>query len=69
MWQSAYWPMLALVFFGNETRPPTVGLDVRFWFQAMTFMLDCFLGSNCRRTSYHTACIQVRLPVDPSSAR
>jgi len=24
-----------------------VGLDVRFWFQAMTFKLDCFLGSNC----------------------
>jgi len=69
MWQSAYRPMLALVFFGNETRPPAVGLDVRFWFQAMTFMLDCFLGSNCRRTSHHTACIQVRLPVDPSSAR
>ena len=55
MWQSAYRPMLALVFFGNETRPPAVGLDVRFWFQAMTFMLDCFLGSNCRRTSHHTA--------------
>jgi hypothetical protein len=55
-----------LVFFGNETRPSAVGLDVRFWFQAMTFMLDCFLGSNCRRTSHHTACIQVRLPVDPS---
>ena len=63
--QSAYRPTLALVFFGNETRPPSVGLDVRFWFQAMTFMLDCFLGSNCRRTSHHTACIQVRLPVDP----
>jgi hypothetical protein len=46
-----------------------VGLDVRFWFQAMTFMLDCFLGSNCRRTSHHTACIQLRLPVDPSSAQ
>ena len=64
--QSAYRPTLALVFFGNETRPSAVGLDVRFWFQAMTFMLDCFLGSNCRRTSHHTACIQVRLPVDPS---
>ena len=34
--------MLALVFFGNETMPPSVGLDVRFWFQAMTFMLDLF---------------------------
>ena len=45
--QSAYCPTLALVFFGNETRPSAVGLDVRFWFQAMTFMLDCFLGSNC----------------------
>ena len=32
--------MLALVFFGNETRPSAVGLDVRFWFHAMTFMLD-----------------------------
>ena len=52
--QSAYRPTLALVFFGNETRPSAVGLDVRFWFQAMTFMLDCFLGSNCRRTSHHT---------------
>jgi hypothetical protein len=41
MWRSAYRPMLALVFFGNETRTPAVGLDVRFWFQAMTFMLDC----------------------------
>src|SRR5271156_4250803 len=51
--QSAYRPTLALVFFGNETRPPSaVGLDVRFWFQAMTFMLDCFLGSDCRRTSH-----------------
>jgi hypothetical protein len=46
--QSAYRPTLALVFFGNETRPSAVGLDLRFWFQAMTFMLDCFLGSNCR---------------------
>jgi len=25
MWQSAYRPMLALVFFGNETRPPCCG--------------------------------------------
>jgi hypothetical protein len=49
--QSAYRPTLALVFFGNETRPSAVGLDVRFWFQAMPFMLDCFLGSNCRRMS------------------
>src|ERR1700691_1334729 len=37
--QSAYRPTLALIFFGNETRPSAVGLDVRFWFQAMTFML------------------------------
>ena len=38
--QSAYRPTLALVFFGNETRPPSaVGLDVRFWFRATTFML------------------------------
>ena len=29
--QSAYRPTLALVFFGNETRPSAVGLDVRFW--------------------------------------
>ena len=64
--ESAYRPTLALVLFGNETRSPAVELDVRFWFQAMTFMLDCFLGSNCRRMSHHTACIQVRLPVDPS---
>src|SRR5579864_5322100 len=42
MWQSAYRPTLGLVFFGNETRPSAVGLDVRFWFQAMTFMLDRF---------------------------
>src|SRR5579864_5142129 len=42
----------------SETRRGPLGLDVRFWFQAMTFMLDCFLGSNCRRTSHHTACIQ-----------
>jgi hypothetical protein len=64
--QSAYCPTLVLVFFGNETGPSAVGLDVRFWFQTMAFMLDCFLGSNCRRTSHHTACIRVRLPVDPS---
>jgi 3-carboxy-cis,cis-muconate cycloisomerase len=42
--QSAYRPTLALVFFGNEMKPSAVGLDVRFWFQAMTFMLDCFHG-------------------------
>ena len=40
--QSAYRPTRGLVFFGNETRPSAVGLDVRFWFQAMTFMLDRF---------------------------
>ena len=28
--QSVYRPTLALVFFGNETRPSAVGLDVRF---------------------------------------
>src|SRR6202161_3079443 len=64
--QSAYRPTLALVFIGNETRPSAVGLDVRFWFQAMTFMLDCFLGSNCRRMSHHTACITASRTVKES---
>ena len=41
--QSAYRPTLALVFFGNETRPSAVGLDVRFWFGAMT---SCWIVSS-----------------------
>src|SRR5580693_3489050 len=60
MWQSAYRRCLRWSSSEKKRGPPAVGLDVRFWFQAMTFMLDCFLGSNCRRTSRHTACIQVR---------
>ena len=67
--QSAYRPMLALVFFGNETRPSAVGLDVRFWFGAMT---SCWIVSSdpiADGRPIHTACIQVRLPVDPSWAQ